>query len=112
MIVLAQLHHRERALAGARIDEADRAHRPKRQRVAPAPRHLLDRHAALEVDAALEVLGRHLLGREHHRVDEAVVLVARQRAVEIVVAALAVARRREGDAMSIESAVTIGAMAS
>src|SRR5581483_340916 len=64
-VVLAELDDRVRLPAGARVDEADRLERPERERVAAAPRHLLDRQAALEVHAALEVARRHLLRREH-----------------------------------------------
>ena len=51
---------------------------PKASVSRPRSRHLLDRHAAFEVDAALEAVRRHLLGGEH-RVDKALVFLARQR---------------------------------
>src|SRR5262249_2454754 len=54
--------------------------------------HLLDGHAAFEVDASLEVACRDLLRRGDGR-DEGVVLVAPERTVDVVVAALVVARR-------------------
>src|SRR5690349_3664395 len=40
----------------ARIAKADRLHRTKAQRVAAASRHLLDRHAPLEVRNCIEVV--------------------------------------------------------
>src|SRR5207244_11117234 len=91
-VVLAELDAGMRALGGARVDEAHRAHRAEGERVAAPARHLLDRHAALEVDAALELPRRHLLGLRH-RLDERMVLLAVERAVDVVLPALAVARR-------------------
>jgi hypothetical protein len=43
---------------------------PMRERVAPAPRHLLDRQAAFEVERLLEGMQRQRLGGEQ-RIDEA-----------------------------------------
>ena len=48
-VLLAQLHHGVGPLAGARVAQAHRLHRAEAQRVAPAPRQLLDGQAALEV---------------------------------------------------------------
>src|SRR6202012_1161463 len=48
-IVLAQLHHRPRPLAGARIAQADRLHRAEAQALWPGRGDHLDRLAALEV---------------------------------------------------------------
>ena len=68
--VLPQLHDAERLAAGARIDEPHRLHRPEQKRLAPAPRHLLDRQASLEVaDRLLEVVRRRL-GRAEDRAIE------------------------------------------
>ena len=57
-ILHAQLHDGVRFAPGARIDEADRLHRPEAQRVAAAARHLLGRHAALEVRHGVELVRR------------------------------------------------------
>src|ERR1043166_8675041 len=91
-IVLPQLDAGVRALAVARVHQAGRPHGPEGERVGTAPRHLLDRHAALEVDAALEVPRGHLLGTSHGS-HEAVVLLPIERAVDVVFATLPVARR-------------------
>ena len=55
-IVLPQLHDGKRRAAGARIDEADRLHRPEAQRVAAAVRHHLDRQTAFEELLLVEVV--------------------------------------------------------
>src|SRR5690349_3995845 len=74
-VVLAELDDGVRPLAAARIDQPDRAHRTERERVAATSGDLLDRHAALEVDRALEVPRRHLL-RLQNVGDEALVAFA------------------------------------
>ena len=48
-ILLAQLHGGVRTPARARIDQAHRLHRTEAQRIAAAPRDLLDRQAGFEV---------------------------------------------------------------
>src|SRR5712692_4212920 len=53
-VFLTQLHHRIWLASGLRIDEADRLHRPKAQRLDPALRHLLDGQAAFEVRDLVE----------------------------------------------------------
>ena len=79
---------------GRGIRQAHRLHRPVPQRLAPALRHDLDRKTPLEVDPLLEVVDGHGLAREQVG-DELLVLLARQRAVPVVLAlALAVARHR------------------
>ena len=67
---------------------------PKRERVASAARHLLDGQAALEVDVALEGVQLRAL-RGDQGVDEGLVLRVVERTVDVVVAALAVARGAE-----------------
>ena len=59
-VLLPQLHDGPGAAAVGR-GEADRLHRPVTQRVDAAPRHFLDRQAALE-ERALEVVQRQHLG--------------------------------------------------
>ena len=59
--------------------EPDRLHRAEAQRVDAAPRHLLDRQAALEVERLLEVVQRQHLGGDE-RGDERLVLLARRAA--------------------------------
>ena len=86
-IVLPQLHGGVRLAAGARIDQPDRLHRPEPQRVAPAMRHHLDRQAAFEEPLLVEVVDGRRFGRDQ-RVVEALVLVARQRTVQIIALAV------------------------
>src|SRR5437762_13562022 len=80
-VVRAELYAGMRALPGARVDQADGAHRAERERRGSAPRQLLDRHATLEVHAALEVARRYLVGGDH-RVDEGRVLGPVERTVD------------------------------
>jgi hypothetical protein len=81
-VLHAQLHHRPRPPPGARVDEPHRLERPEAERVAPAPRHLLDRHAPLEVRHLVEGVRRRPVGG-HERVEERLVLLAGHRAVEV-----------------------------
>ena len=99
--------------AGARIGQADRLHRAEAERLAAAPRHLLDRQAALEVGHLVELVALVLVGLEQ-RVEEALVPSRVDRRVEVVVAlALAVAGERV-EPLVIERVVddTTGAIAS
>ena len=82
-VVLPQLHGCVRRAARARIDEADRLHRPEPQRVQAAVRHDLDRQAPFEEDGLVEVVDRRRL-RVHHRVQEPLVLVAGHRTVQVI----------------------------
>ena len=68
-VVLAQLHDGVRAAAGARIDEADRLHRPEAQGLLAAARHHLDRQAALEEELVLEVVERRRTRRGERAVE-------------------------------------------
>ena len=83
-VVLPQLHGGVRLAAGARIDQADRLHRSEAQRVArrdaPSPRSA----GSLRRTAPCRSRGRSPTPRVTQRVVEALVLVARQRAVQIV----------------------------
>ena len=99
-IFLAKLHHGPGTASGARIVQAHRLHGTEAQRVAAAARDLLDRQAGLEVAGVVfgNVRGDGV-GLQQF-VDEMLVLVAVERAIEIVVGAVggfAVARRPEGD---------------
>ena len=78
-------------MPGARIAQADRLHRPEAQRVAAAARDLFDRQAALEVVQVLPIFGVDRL-RFQQRVEKAVVLFLRHRAVDVVGGAFVVAR--------------------
>ena len=97
-VLLAELHARIRAPAGARIGQPHRLHRAEAQRVAAAPRDLLDRQAGFEVaGVVLGDVGGDAGGGQQF-VDEALVLLAVERAIEIVVrivGGLAVARGPE-----------------
>src|SRR5229473_3062727 len=88
-IVLAELYHGIGTAAVA-IAESDWAHRTEGERLLTAPRHLLDRHAPLEIDRTLEFMQRHLV-RGDHGGNEGIVGRLIQWTVDIVVAALAVA---------------------
>ena len=75
---------------------------PWRKRLAPALGHHLDRQAAVEIGRALPFVERDLVAGDQ-RVDEGVVLLARERAVDVVGAGaagtfLVVARLEPGDA--------------
>ena len=102
-VVLAQLHDRiGLRRRPVRIGQAERLHRPVAQRLAPALGHHLDRQAAVEIGRRrFPVLELGLLAGEQ-RVDEGVVLLARQRAIDVVGAGaagagLVVARLEPGD---------------
>ena len=123
--VLPQLHRRVRLAAGARIDEADRLHRSEAQRVPTAMRHHFNGQAALEEAFLIEVVHRRRLSRDECAVKR-VVLVLRHRTVQVVAFVRLLERvagrgaphvpphrdARNTFDMSIDSASTIGLMAS
>ena len=81
--------------AGARIRQTDGLHGTEGQGFAAPRRHHLDGQAPFEVARLLERVRLHLFAGEQ-LVDEALVFVARQRQVQVIVAAaLAVARLPE-----------------
>ena len=88
-IILAQLHHRKGLHARLMgIGQPDRFHRTPAQRFPAALGHHFDRQAAVEIGRVLEVLELGLLGGEQ-RVDEILVLIAIQGAVDVIGAAAA-----------------------
>src|SRR3989454_4230868 len=91
-VVLPELHDGERLFACARVDEADRLHRAECERLTTTAGHLLDRQAPLEVEDLLLELVRRRLGRPQEGLVEAGVLGLGWRAVEVILAPLAVAR--------------------
>ncbi len=98
-ILLPQLHGRIRPPAGARIGQAHRLHRTETQRVAPAPRDLLDGEAGFEVRCVIRDMRLDLLCRDQF-VDEAVILGFGKGAVQIIACAVerfVVARRGKGN---------------
>ena len=99
-ILLAKLHDGPGTASGARIVQAHRLHGAEAQRVAAAARDLLDRQAGLEVAGIVfGNVGGDGIGLQQ-LIDEMLVLVAIERAVEVVVGAVggfAVARRPVGD---------------
>src|SRR3982750_705044 len=95
-ILLPQLHSRVGLLAVAWVAQTHRLHRPEAKRIAPSAREFLNRQARLEPARLLEALKRNAL-RADECVVEARILVLAHRAVEIIVAALVVARRAESD---------------
>ena len=82
-VVLPQLHRRVRRPARPRIGQAHRLHRSEPQRVGAAMGHHLDRQAAFEEFLLVEVVDRRRFGVDQ-RVVEALVFLARQRAVQII----------------------------
>ena len=103
LVVLAQLHHGVGLDPGLmRIGEAERLHRAVAQRLAAALGHHFDRQAAVEIGRRLfEFVERHFVAGEQ-RIDEAVVLFARQRTIDVIGAGagrsgLVVARLKPGD---------------
>ena len=92
-ILGTQLHSRPRAVAGARVAQADRAQRPEPDRICAARSHDLDRHTALvDGQIAVKVVERCALGGDERRV-EALVLLLIKGAVQIVRLAAAIAGR-------------------
>ena len=102
-VVLPKLHDRiGLGLRGVRIGQPERFHRAVAQRLAAALRHHLDRQAAVEIGGrGFELVKGNLLAGEQ-RVDEGLVLLAGERAVDVVGAGaagagLVVARLQPGD---------------
>ena len=86
-----------RPLPGARIGQSHRLHRTEGEGVAAALGHHLDGKAPFEVPRFLERMWRDLLPAQQ-LVDETLVLVARQRKIQVIGAfALPVPRLGEGD---------------
>ena len=86
-IVLSKLHDRVRRPTGPRIDEANRFHRAETQRVHAAMRHDLDRQAPFEELFLVEIMDGRGFG-VGERVVEALVLLARQRTIQVVALAV------------------------
>ena len=82
-IVLPQLHGGVGLPSGARIDQPDRLHRTEAERVVAAMRHHLDRQTAFEEPLLVEVVNRGRF-RGNERVVEAIVLFAREGAIQVV----------------------------
>ena len=89
-VVAAQLEDRIGVFSGLGVGQADRLEDAEAQRIIAAARVDLDGHAALEHLGVLEAVHRRLLGGGE-RVPECVILLARERAVDVVRRALAVA---------------------
>ena len=77
--------------AGARVGQANRFHRAVGQGVFAASGHLLNRQTTLEVATLLERLFRDLFGGQNV-VNELIILCLRERAVEIIIAAVVITR--------------------
>src|SRR5215210_750741 len=80
----------------ARVCEPDGFHRPEPERVHAPARKLLNRQTRLEPARLLEAMERDAFGLDERLVETRVLLLV-ERAVDVVVAALAVARGAEGD---------------
>ena len=102
LVVLPQLHDRIRLLVRlVRIGEPDRFHRAVPQRLGAALRHHLDRQAAVEIGRVFPFVEARLVAGVQ-RIDEGGILVAVERAVDVVGAGaararLVVARLEPGD---------------
>ena len=72
-IILAKLDDGVELLAGARIEQADRAHRAEGEGLTATARHFLDRHAAFEINRLFKRMSGDFIGGENG-VDEGVVL--------------------------------------
>ena len=91
-VFLTELHDRVGPATRAWIDQAHRAHWTECESFTAPIGHFFDRHASFESDKTLEAMGRDALSAEQS-IDECAVLLARQRQVQVIVAAFAVARR-------------------
>ena len=94
-VVAAQLQDRIRILAGFRVRQADRLQNAEAQRVKAAACVNLDGHATLEHLGILKAVYRCFLSGGQ-RVPEHLVLLAGERAVDVIRRALAVAGRLVG----------------
>ena len=94
-VVLPELYDGIRALAGAWVGESDRFHRAKGEGVFAPAGHLFHRQAPLEIATAFKLLLRHLLSGQD-LIHQAVVFLAGERAVEVILA-MVIARGFEGD---------------
>ena len=87
----AQLHSRPRAVAGARIPQADRAQRTEPDGISPARGHDLNGHAALvDRQVAVEIMQRRALGRNESGMEDLVLFLIKG-TVEVVGLAAAIA---------------------
>ena len=83
-VILAQLHDGVRAMAGLRVAQADRLHRPKAQGIGAARRHHFDREAALEIGRRFFPLVKFdFLAGEQCR-DKRFVFVAFERTIDVI----------------------------
>ena len=96
-IFLPKLHAGVRLFAGLRVAKPFWLHRAETQGFGAAAGDLLDRQAALEPLRFLETFHGNRFGGEQLG-DERFILLAAHRAVYVIVAALVVTRRFEGDA--------------
>ena len=103
LVVLPKLHDRIRLdVRPMRVGQPERLHRPVAQRLASALGHDLDRQAAVEIGRIRFELAECDLFAAQQRIDEGVVLLARERTIDVVGAGAAracfvVARLEPGD---------------
>ena len=92
-VLAAQLHNRPRAMACARITQADRLERAVADRIRPAPRHDFNWHTALvhTFFSLVKVVQRRRLGRAQ-RLIKRLVLLFIKRAVDIIAVSAIIAR--------------------
>ena len=93
-VLRAQLDHGERPLPGAGIDQSDRAHGPEAESALPPAGQLVDRQARFEERGLLELVQREQLGAQE-RLVERMILLGRQRTVQVMAAPLVPAVRLE-----------------
>src|SRR4030095_15264234 len=97
-IFLAQLNHRVRLPASARISQPNRLHRPEAERVDSAPRKAFDWETGFEPPGLLEALQRNTVRFDQGGV-KALVFFAIDWAIEVIVTAFIIASRAKGNAL-------------
>src|SRR5713226_4093488 len=95
-VLLTKLHRRVRLVARARIDQANRLHRPIAQGVNAAARKFFDGQTRFEPARLFETLERDAV-RSNQRLMEARVLVSIQWTIQVTVAALTITRSAKGN---------------
>ena len=97
----AELHHRPRTPARARVDETNGLHGPEARGIDASAGHLLDGLAGAEQIALLEILGDDAIGANELG-DERLVLILVHRAVEVVAHAVVLVARLGEDDRAVE----------
>src|SRR5262245_12752316 len=99
-VVLPELNDRVRSAPGARLDEADRLHRTKAQRIPTAMRHHFDREATFEKPLLVEIMNNCRLCCDESA-EEPIVFFLRERAVQIIAFTTVRAARLPGESSGV-----------